>query len=116
MKTIIKLLIAALVVHATWRTAMVYWRYFQFKDGVQHIAQFSAQRSDGDVQDQVMEAARGLSVPLEPANIRVRREATRTFIDANYTDRIQLIPTKYYPWEFKVNVDAIITLVPGPGR
>jgi hypothetical protein len=116
MKTIIKLVIAALVVHATWRAAAVYWRYFQFRDGVQHIAQFSAQKSEPEVQAQVIEAARTLDVPVPPDSIKVRREQTRTLIDAVYTDRVQLIPTKYYPWEFKVNVDAIITLVPKPGE
>jgi len=108
MKTIIKLVLAALVVHATWRAAEVYWRYFQFKEGVQHIAQFSAGRSEGDVQEQVMETARQFTVPLQPERVRVRREEARTLIDAVYTDRIQLIPTKYYPWEFKVNANAVI--------
>jgi hypothetical protein len=111
MKTILKLLLAALIVHGTWRAATVYWRYFQFKEGVQHIAQFSGGRSEGDVQEQVMETARQLTVPLQPDQVRVRREEARTLIDAVYTDRIELIPTKYYPWEFKVNVNAIITVI-----
>ena len=111
MKIFIKLVIAALVVHACWRATAVYWRYFQFRDGVQHIAQFSAQKSEPEVQAQVVEVARTLDVPVLPENIKVRRDATRTLIDAVYTDRIQLIPTKYYPWEFKVNADAMITLI-----
>jgi len=111
MKALIKLIIAALIVHATWRAGTVYFRYYQFKDGVQQTALFSGTRSESELQNRVVELARELQVPLEADRATVRRQDNHTFIDATYEERIELLPRYFYPWEFRVNVDAF-TIVP----
>ena len=111
MKTLIKLIIAALVLHATWRAGMVYFRHYQFKDGVQQTAQFAGTRSETALHDRVLELAKELEVPLDADRITVRRQDNHTLIDATYNVRIELLPRYYYPWELKVNVDAF-TIVP----
>src|SRR5262245_11947827 len=108
MKTLVKLALAALILHGTLRAMNVYWRYYQFRDGVQHSAQFSGQRSEAEVQAQIMDLAKQLAVPVAAENVTIRRLPTRTQIDADYTDQVQLLPTKYCPWHFQVNVDALI--------
>ena len=110
MKALLKIVLAALVLHATWRSADVYWRYYQFKDRVHETAQFGAKSSVDQIQSRVMELAGRYDIPLDPERISVRHDGTHTAIDAVYTDRIELVPTYFYPWEFKVNVDAF-TLV-----
>ena len=111
MKTLVKLLVAALIIHATWRAGTVYFRYYQFKDGVQQTAQFSGTRSENDLSNRVMELANQMQVPLDSERLRVRREDNHTLIDATYDERIELLPRYYYPWQFRVNVDAF-TIVP----
>jgi hypothetical protein len=114
MKTLIKLALAALVLHATWRSAEVYWRYYQFKDEVKETAQFGAKNTPEQIQNRVMELASRHSIPLDPEHINVRRDGTHTGIDAVYTDRVELIPTKFYPWEFTVSVDAFTLVAKDP--
>ena len=111
MKTLVKLIVAALIIHATWRAGTVYFRYYQFKDGVQQTAQFSGTRSEGDLHNRVMELANQMQVPLDSERLRVRREDNHTLIDATYDERIELLPRYHYPWQFRVNVDAF-TIVP----
>jgi hypothetical protein len=111
MKTIIKLIIAALIVHATWRAGMVYFRFYQFKDGVQQTAQFSGTRSEQDLHGRVLELAREFQVPLDADRVTVRRQDNRTVINATYDERIELLPRYFYPWQLRVNVDAF-TIVP----
>ena len=111
MKTLIKLIIAALIVHATWRAGTVYFRYYQFKDGVQQTAQFSGTRSESDLHNRVLELASELQVPLDADRVRVRRQDNHTLIDATYDERIELLPRYFYPWQLRVNVDAF-TIVP----
>ena len=54
-----------------------------------------------------MELARAVRVSVKPENVSIARERrTSTVINAVYTDEIELVPTKFYPWEFKVNVEA----------
>jgi hypothetical protein len=111
LKTLIKLIVAALIIHATWRAGTVYFRYYQFKDGVQQTAQFSGTRSEGELHNRVMELANQMQVPLDSERLRVRREDNHTLIDATYDERIEVLPRYYYPWQFRVNVDAF-TIVP----
>jgi hypothetical protein len=111
MKALVKLIIAALVIHATWRTGTVYFRHYQLKDGLQQTAQFSGTRSESDLHNRVMELAGELQVPLDPENVRVRRQDNHTLIDATYDEQIEVLPRYFYPWQFRVHVDAF-TLVP----
>ena len=106
MKAAIRLIIAVLVIHATWRTATAYWQHYQFKDGVKQTAQFAAGRSDDDIIRQVGEIAKAYDIPLKPEAVSVRRADNHTLIDASYTSGIEILPRYFYPWRFKVNVDA----------
>jgi hypothetical protein len=111
MKTLIKLIIAAVVIHATWRAGTVYWNYYQFQDGLQQIAQFSGARSANELRNMAFEVAKQHDIPIQPDRIIVRREENHTLIDASYDVRIELLPRYYYPYQFKVSVDAF-TIVP----
>ena len=111
MKALIKVIIAALIVHATWRAGTVYWQYYQFKNGAQHTAQFSGRSSDSDLHNQVLEVAKALKIPLDPDRVTVRRVDNHTLIDATYDQGIEVLPRYFYPWQFSVNVDAF-TLIP----
>ena len=106
MKTIIKLLVAALILHATWRTGLVWVRYYEFKDGVHQLAQFSERRPESELHARVLTLARQHQIPLAPDAVRVRRQDNHTLVDASYTERIEILPRYFYPWNFNVNVDT----------
>ena len=110
MKAIIKLFIAALILHATWKAGTVYMRYYEFKDEVTQIAQFGTQQSDGQMRDAVLNAARRRDIALEPEAVSVRRPNQRIIIDATYREQVELAPRYFYPWDARVHVD-VLTLV-----
>ena len=112
MKTIVKLVIAALIVNACWHAGASFLRYTKFKDEVQSTAQFASAKSDAELQARVVEIANQLQVPVLAENITVRRKQNHTMIDAVYVDHIEVVPTKLYSWEFKVNVDAFTVDMP----
>jgi hypothetical protein len=112
MKALFKIIVAALVVHACFRAGTVYWRHYQFEDGVERTAQFGGKNAPNEVHDRVMEIAREFQIPLEPRNVKVRRQQNHMLIDAVYMERIELLPRYFYPWQFTVNVDAF-TITPG---
>ena len=111
MKTIIKLVVAALVVHATYRAGDVYLRYYNFRDDVHQIAQFAGRQTDNELRNRVLEAAQQREIPLDPEVITVRRPPNHLLIDATYSERIELLPRYFYPWEFKLDVD-VLTISP----
>ena len=110
MKTILKLVIAALVIHATYRAGVVYMRYYEFKDDVTQIAQFGVRRTDNELKNNVLDAARRRQISLNPDAIRVRRENHHILIDARYLEQVELAPRYFYPWTAHVQVD-VLTLV-----
>ena len=114
-KTIIKLAIAALVVHACWRSGNVFLKYYKFKDAVHEAVLFSNSKSDALLQGRVMELARQHEIPIEAENVEILHSENRTLVNAVYTDQIELVPTKFYPWQFKVNVEAFNSNLPSSG-
>jgi len=114
-KTIIKLAVAALVVLACWRSANVTLRYFKFKDAVHEVVLFSNSKSDAQLQGRVMELARQFDIPIAEEDIEIKRVENRTMVHAVYTEQVELIPTKFFPWQFKVNVEAFNANMPSSG-
>jgi hypothetical protein len=110
MKTIIKLIIAALVIHATFRAGVVYMRYYEFKDDVTQIAQFGVRATDNELKNNVLDAARRREIPLEPDAIGVTRQNQHIIINARYLEQVELVPRYFYPWTANVHVD-VLTLV-----
>lgn len=110
MKAIIQLVIAALILHATWKAGTVYMRYYQFRDDIQQIAQFGVQKADNELRNGVMDASRRNEIPLDPDAVTVRRQNYHIIIDANYTEQVELVPRYFYPWHVNMHVD-VLTLV-----
>ena len=110
MKSIIKLIIAALVLHATWRAGTVYLRYYELKDDVTQIAQFGTRQPDNELRNAIVDAAKRRDIALDPDAVRVRRENHHIIIDATYTEQVELAPRYFYPWDARLHVD-VLTLV-----
>ena len=110
MKAIIKLVIAALVIHATWRAGTVYLRHYEFKDEVTQIAQFGESVPNNVLHGHVLDAAQRLDIPVEPDSVTVQRRKAHILIDANYTEQVEVLPRYFYPWQAKMHVD-VLTLV-----
>ena len=126
-RVLIKLVIAALVINATWRVGSTYLRYYQFEDALQELAQFGETRGDKQLCGQAMEKAINLEVPITSDALNIRRGANpiyncekgfeggvappatgaaKIFIDAAYTDVMQPFPGYRLNWEFKPSVSA----------
>jgi len=107
MKTIIQLLIAALILNAGWHIGNAYYKYYNFKDDVQQAALFGNSKSEVELQNRVLQLASQSQLPLAAENVSVRRENEHTFVNAAYTEQVQIVPTYFYPYEFKMNLDVL---------
>lgn len=110
MKTIVKLILTALVLHATWRAGTVYLRYYNFKDDVTQIAQFGTRQTDNELRNAVVDAAKRRDIALDADAVTVLRQNYRIIIDSHYSERVELAPRYFYPWNARVHVD-VLTLV-----
>ena len=107
MKTVIQLLLAALVLNATLQAGRVFWRHYAFEDGVREEALFSEGSTPDDVRAGVLERAADLSIVLGPDDVLVTMPPDRTTIDVSYEDGIPLVPRVYtYVHTFHVSADV----------
>jgi hypothetical protein len=108
MKTILKLIVVALLANAGFHTSLAWISYLRFKDAVTQTAQFGSRRSIQQIRDKVMEQASEFSVPVQEDSFTVRRDDTHTYIDGAYTQKIDILPGKTYPWTFTFHVDTFV--------
>ncbi len=108
-RTVIKLVIAALVLNALYHLGGAYWEHYQFVDSVEQLAQFSEQARPDDVKSKVMELATAKAIPMAPDDLTVLRSPRHFEIDGIYFRDITLFPTYTPHWEFKLHV-SVITL------
>lgn len=129
LRVLIKLAITALVLHAAWRVGSAYWRFYQFEDALQELAQFGERRPDKQLCGQAMEKAANLDIPIAADALTIRRgsnpgfncdsgfqggaanapmaaSGAKIFIDGHYTDNVLLLPGYRRPWDFKPSVSA----------
>jgi hypothetical protein len=107
LKTIIKIVIAAVILNATVRSADAMWGYYQLKDAAQQIVLFGPQSTPGQLRDQVFGKAEELGLPLEAQNITIRRETSRTFAHVYYVQPVELFPGYRQPIVFSFEVNAL---------
>ena len=106
MKTIIKLLIALIVLNAAARTGLAAARYYRLKDAAEQVIVFGGSLRIAQLRDEIMARARELEVALDPANVTVRRDGARTVAEASYTESIEVFPNYKYPFTFTFDVEA----------
>ena len=109
-RTIVKLAIFLLFVHALYRFVPIYYHHQQFKDAVNETALFDRRKSDAEILERVMQHAEKYKIPLQREDVQVRREHQDVFIDASYVEVIEWLPTYKRPWQFTVGARTVSDL------
>lgn len=107
MRTLVKLLVAALIVHAAYRLGTAYWEHYQFQDAVQQVAQFSEDSTPSELAQAVLDLAAERDIPLEPEELSVNRRQRRIDILGTYVRDVQLVPGYQHPWTFTLDVTVL---------
>ncbi|MDH4066790.1 MAG: hypothetical protein OEW19_20510, partial [Acidobacteriota bacterium] len=82
-------------------------KHYTFVDDVQESLIFASSRNEEEVADRVLEIAAAHEIPLDPANLAVRREAFLIEVNAPYTDTVNLLPGVYtLPWDFEATASV----------
>lgn len=109
-RTIVKLVILAVIVNAGINVVPVFWRNFLFKDAVGELARFSTRLDDKKIAEEVMNIAVRMDVPLAAEDVQVSRAGKRVIIETRYHVDMEYFPRHLYPWDFTVRA------VGAPGR
>ena len=112
MKTILKLLLAAILLNATARGVKAAWDYYELKDATSQFLTFGDQASTSSLHGHILDKATELRLPLASQNISVHRQGVRTWAKADYIQTIEFFPNYPYPVKFSFQVDTY-SLNPG---
>jgi hypothetical protein len=106
-KTFLKILIAVAILNAAVRGGMAFAGYYQLKDAAQQIITFGANAASGQIQNELLQKAVELEVPLNPADVDVRKDGLHTYVTASYTQPVEVFPNFTYPVNFHFTVEAL---------
>ena len=113
MKTILKLLLVAIVINACVRGGMAAAGYFRFKNAAEQAVLFGSDSTPEEIQQLIIERAQALKLPVVAENIVVNRQGGRTWADASYHQDIEVFPNQRYPMNWSFRVEGY-TMVLGP--
>jgi hypothetical protein len=109
MKTVIKLAIAAAVLHAVVRSGISVSTYYQLKDATLQLLIFGDDATTTEIHHDIVATAEGLHVALAAENVQVRREGVRTVAEGSYVEEIEFLPGVRYPVTYSFEVSALST-------
>jgi hypothetical protein len=110
LKTLIQLLIAALVLHGCVRMGGAVWRNLEFKDAVEQEARFAGAAPTEALHQRILELAVEHEIALDPGDVRVERKGQDTYVATSYTESIPLAFGFYvreHLFEFEVRARAL---------
>lgn len=92
MKTIIKILVAVVVVTACFNASRAALNNYQFEDAVHEGLIFDGRASDAEIIEMVNKLAAAYQIPLAPEDIHIRQVGQDVHVDMSYTRNIVLVP------------------------
>ena len=96
-RALIKLALVALVVHAGVKIVPVFWNYVRFRDACEEIAKFSSKKAEAEIKSRVLAKASQFEIPVSDDTVQVRKQGPATFITADYTGQLRVLPDAVLP-------------------
>jgi len=108
MKSIIKLLIAALIANATWRIGTEYLSYYKFKDSVRELTQHRAAKTETQLRERILQIANQYDIPLAEESLTITQVNNHTVVEGSYVKPIEVVPTFRFDWPFQFHIDTFV--------
>jgi hypothetical protein len=115
MTTIIKIVLALVLVTAAARAGMAALAHYQFTDAVHEAMLFAPNASDAQLLQGVLKLAREHEVPITEDDVTLRHRGADIVVEFSYTKNITLIPNVYTrAWTFSPSVSVRSLRLPPP--
>ena len=107
-RTVLRVVILGLIIHALYQFVPLYIRYQQFKDDVKQTALFARGATESEIAQRVMGHAQQRQVPVVYENVQVRRMTSQLFVDVVYQQPVKVLPWYVYPWDVHIAVSPFV--------
>lgn len=109
MKTLLKLLVAGAIVFGAYRAGMAEYRVSQLKDSTHSLLVLGTETPIDDLQQQILQRASDLALPVLPENVEVTRDGVRTTATVSFRQEVEIFPGFTYPRDYSFS-DEIAAL------
>jgi len=115
LKTILKIVVAVVILNAVYRGGVATYTYFELKDEVERLLRFDNVSTPEELEAMIVTLGTRLGAPLDPAGVSIDREGSRTSASVSYTASVEFFPRYTYatPVSFSVDVFSVGPLPPG---
>jgi hypothetical protein len=110
MATIIKLVLALLVLTAATQAGRAALTNYQFEDALHQALLFNPSAADDEIATEVMSIASEYGVPLQAEAITLREVGSDRIVDCSYTTTVEFIPG-FYSRPMTFNSSASVRLL-----
>jgi len=101
MKTLVKIVIALVIVTTAFNASRAALNNYQFEDAVREGILFDPRSSDAEILAMIAKLANSYDVPLAPEDIEIRDVGQEVQVQMTYTKKVVLIPSIYArDWTF----------------
>lgn len=115
MKTIIKIVVAVLVITACFNASRVAMTNYQFEDAVHQGLIFDGRASDAEIVEMINKLALAYDIPITADDIHIRQIGQDVVVDMSYTKNVVLVPGVFArDWTF--NPSASTRILSGSRR
>ena len=102
MKTLIKIVLALLILTAMFNAGRAAFNNYSFEDAVHEGLLFDPNSSDAEITEMIMKLAREYDIPLENGGIKIQSKGQDLVVDMSYTQNVVLIPGVFErDWTFE---------------
>lgn len=115
MKTILKILLAVLVINACVQGGRSAWRHLEFKDAVDQEARFGSSKTPSQLRDRLIQLGAEHGVTLAPEDVTVEKRGVQTYVALTYREGIPVVPAVYVyqrSFAFTLLVEPLHMLTP----
>ena len=92
MKTIIKIVLALIVVVAMFNAARAAFNNYAFEDAVHEGLLFDPTATDAEIVAMVLKLAREYDVPMDPADVKINSRGSDLIVSMSYVETVVLVP------------------------
>ena len=97
MKTLLKLLVVAVVINAAYRLGMDEYRFSQLKDAAHAMLVRGTKTPVEQMKETLLQTAADLKLPVSPERVSFSREGVRTSVTVSYSTEPEVFPGFKYP-------------------
>lgn len=106
LRNLVRVVVLGLVVHAAIRVGPEFWHYLQFKDAVVEAATYAGRKTPDELKARIATIAVEHDIPITIADIDVAKRGEITYVSTAWTAQLEYLPTKFYPYDFYVDVEG----------